>query len=131
MAIYEIIVVLITLMLSLTLKLKTVESITTADGVVRGRKSTTTVKKIDKIELKENVSVEKRKEIKVPDKREIPQEINEVQEIKKVKSVETPKETIIAVNVNKPDVNKQVKPVSDTHEQPVQHKLYPTTKKYK
>lgn len=77
MVIYQIIIVLITLMLWLTLRLKRVERITTSD-VNRGRRSESTVKKINTIELTP-VSKGKRKEVKVPVKRDISTDMNTVE----------------------------------------------------
>jgi hypothetical protein len=69
MVVIQIIIILITLMLGLTLKLKDYESITT-DDVVKGSKSDKVVKKIETISLGNDLD-RVRKDIVVPPKRDL------------------------------------------------------------
>jgi hypothetical protein len=67
LAVYQFIIILITIMLWLTLKLKDVQSITTGD-VIKGKKNNTVVKKVETIDISD-ISASKRKEVKRLEKR--------------------------------------------------------------
>ena len=113
--IYEIIIILITIMLGLTLRLKNVEFITT-EKVTKGRKSDVVIKKVKTIEIKD-AEKGKRKEVKVPEKRALPTNEVSVVEVrqpdKKVKTVasEPVSQTSTTAPVNKPKQDDKPKPM--------------------
>lgn len=72
LVVYQFIIVLITIMLWLTLKLKDAQAIT-VDDVVKGKKSQSTIKKVETIDIGE-ISAPQRKEVKKLEKRDIYEE---------------------------------------------------------
>lgn len=109
LVVYQFIIILITIMLWLTLRLKDVEKITTED-VIRGRKSQSAVKKVETIDIS-NLSGSKRKEIKKIEKRDITDdEISlSVREVKKEPVANKPAKTVSTAPVKKtPDPQKKV-----------------------
>ena len=110
LAIYQIIIILITVMLWLTLKLKDVEKITTA-SVVKGRKSETVVKKVETIDIS-GITGSKRKEIKKLEKRNIIDDedvVVPVREVKSKKAAVEPTKAVTSAVVNKaPETPKKV-----------------------
>ena len=115
MAVYQIIIVLITIMLGLTLKLKNVEFITT-EKVIRGKRTEVTIKKINKIEIQEP-ETGKRKEIKVLGKNDI--QIDNLPDVE-VKQPErkgrsaTPEVSVAQTDSNKPKQDDKPKPMYST-----------------
>lgn len=70
--VYQFVIILITIMLYLTLRLKDAQAITT-DDVVKGKKSQSTIKKVGTIDIDE-ISAPQRKEVKKLEKRDIIEE---------------------------------------------------------
>jgi len=117
-------------MLALTLKLKTVESTISVEGVPKGKRNTTLINKIEKIELKEDAQIEKRKEIKVPEKRDVAQEPTLTADIKKINKADSEKSPEPQRTHPEPQHTQTTYTQSNALNKEEKPKMYPNKKKY-